>query len=411
MEAKTKQAVSSNRFDRTVANLIIAFVGHPRIAIRLWNGTEYYFGDRPRVGTMEFHTRRALVDLLISLRVGFGEGYSKGKIDIHGDMLEIFDEFAWSFARRGDRSYYLGKLHSLLGTLRGNSLIRSRDNVHSHYDLGNDFYKMWLDEHMVYTCAYYEQPDLTLADAQIAKLDHVCRKLQLKPGQDVIEAGCGWGALSMHMAEHYGVNVKAYNISREQVSYAREQAAARDLGDRVEFVEDDYRTISQQCDVFVSVGMLEHVGRKSFHELGGVINRCLKPGGLGLIHSIGRSHSTPSDPWITKRIFPGGYVPTLGEMTSIFEPYKFSILDVENLRLHYARTCKEWLHNFEAVSDKVRDMYNEEFVRAWRLYLAGSATAFQSGTLQLYQIMFAPGGNNDVPWSRDYQYSQQSEED
>lgn len=411
MEAKTKQAVSSNRFDRTVANLIIAFVGHPRIAIRLWNGTEYYFGDRPRVGTMEFHTRRALVDLLISLRVGFGEGYSKGKIDIHGDMLEIFDEFAWSFARRGDRSYYLGKLHSLLGTLRGKSLIRSRDNVHSHYDLGNDFYKMWLDEHMVYTCAYYEQPDLTLADAQIAKLDHVCRKLQLKPGQDVIEAGCGWGALSMHMAEHYGVNVKAYNISREQVSYAREQAAARDLGDRVEFVEDDYRTISQQCDVFVSVGMLEHVGRKSFHELGGVINRCLKPGGLGLIHSIGRSHSTPSDPWITKRIFPGGYVPTLGEMTSIFEPYKFSILDVENLRLHYARTCKEWLHNFEAVSDKVRDMYNEEFVRAWRLYLAGSATAFQSGTLQLYQIMFAPGGNNDVPWSRDYQYSQQSEED
>lgn len=411
MEAKTKQAVSSNRFDRTVANLIIAFVGHPRIAIRLWNGTEYYFGDRPRVGTMEFHTRRALVDLLISLRVGFGEGYSKGKIDIHGDMLEIFDEFAWSFARRGDRSYYLGKLHSLLGTLRGNSLIRSRDNVHSHYDLGNDFYKMWLDEHMVYTCAYYEQPDLTLADAQIAKLDHVCRKLQLKPGQDVIEAGCGWGALSMHMAEHYGVNVKAYNISREQVSYAREQAAARDLGDRVEFVEDDYRTISQQCDVFVSVGMLEHVGRKSFHELGGVINRCLKPGGLGLIHSIGRSHSTPMDPWITKRIFPGGYVPTLGEMTSIFEPYKFSILDVENLRLHYARTCKEWLHNFEAVSDKVRDMYNEEFVRAWRLYLAGSATAFQSGTLQLYQIMFAPGGNNDVPWSRDYQYSQQSEED
>jgi cyclopropane-fatty-acyl-phospholipid synthase len=411
LEAKTIQAISSNRFDRTVANLICAFVGYPRIAIRLWNGTEYYFGDRPRVGTMEFHTRRALVDLLISLRVGFGEGYSKGKIDIHGDMLEIFDEFAWSFARRGDRSYYLGKLHSLLGALRGNSLARSRDNVHSHYDLGNDFYKMWLDEHMVYTCAYYEQPDLTLADAQIAKLDHVCRKLQLKPGQDVIEAGCGWGALAMHMAEHYGVNVKAYNISREQVSYAREQAAARGLDKCVEFVADDYRTISQQCDVFVSVGMLEHVGRKSFRELGGVINRCLKPGGLGLIHSIGRSHSTPMDPWITKRIFPGGYVPTLGEMTSIFEPHKFSILDVENLRLHYARTCKEWLHNFEAVSDKVRYRYNEEFVRAWRLYLVGSATAFQSGTLQLYQIMFAPGGNNDVPRSRGYQYSQHSEED
>jgi cyclopropane-fatty-acyl-phospholipid synthase len=139
-----------------VANWICAFVGYPRIAIRLWNGTEYYFGEGKPVGTMEFHTRGALLDLIISLRIGIGEGYSKGKIDIHGDILEIFNEFAWAFARRGDRSYYLGKLQSLLGAIRGNSLTRSRDNVHHHYDLGNEFYEMWLDEHMVYTCAYYE---------------------------------------------------------------------------------------------------------------------------------------------------------------------------------------------------------------------------------------------------------------
>ncbi len=411
MEANVKQAISTNQFDRLVANLICAFVGYPRIAIRLWNGSEYYFGTGTPVGTVEFHTRRALVDLIFSLRIGFGEGYSKGGIDIHGDILEIFNEVSWAFARRGNRSYYLGKWQSLLGAIRGNSLTRSKDNVHRHYDLGNDFYKMWLDERMVYTCAYYEQPDLTLAEAQVAKLDHVCRKLQLKPDQTVIEAGCGWGALAVHMAEHYGVNVKAYNNSREQVSYAREQAAARGLSDRVEFVEDDYRSISQQCDVFVSVGMLEHVGLKNFREMGDVIDRCLKPGGFGLIHSIGRSHSTLSDPWITRRIFPGGYIPTLGEMTSMFEPNKFSILDVENLRLHYARTCEEWLHNFEIESDRVREMYNEEFVRAWRLYLAGSTSAFQSGTLQLYQILFAPGGNNDVPWSRNYQYSADSEKE
>jgi cyclopropane-fatty-acyl-phospholipid synthase len=183
------------------------------------------------------------------------------------------------------------------------------------------------------------------------------------------------------------------------------------LSDRVTFVEDDYRTISEQCDVFVSVGMLEHVGRKSFRELGRVINRSLRPDGLGLVHSIGRSHSSRSDPWITRRIFPGGYIPTLGEMASIFEPHMFSILDVENLRLHYARTCKEWLQNFEAVSDEVREMYSEEFVRAWRLYLAGSSTAFQFGTLQLYQIVFAPRGNNDVPWSRDFLYSSITEDE
>jgi cyclopropane-fatty-acyl-phospholipid synthase len=405
LEIEAKQSVSANQLDRMVANRICSFVGNPRIAIKLWNGTEYYFGDDTPAGTVEFHDRRALLNLLLSLRIGFGEGYSKGRIDIHGDILEIFNEFSWAFARRANRSHYRDKLQSLLVAIRGNTLTRSKDNVNRHYDLGNDFYKMWLDERMVYTCAYYEHSDTTLADAQVAKLDHVCRKLQLKPGQKVIEAGCGWGALALHMAGHYGVDVRAYNNSHEQVVYAREQAEAMGLSDRVTFVEDDYRTISEQCDVFVSVGMLEHVGRKSFRELGRVINRSLRPDGLGLVHSIGRSHSSPSDPWITRRIFPGGYIPTLGEMASIFEPHMFSILDVENLRLHYARTCKAWLQNFEAVSDEIREMYSEEFVRAWRLYLAGSSTAFQFGTLQLYQIVFAPRGNNDVPWSRDFLYS------
>lgn len=410
MDEKTKTQESSNQFDRVAANWISALVGYPRIAIRLWNGIEYYYGDGPPVGTMEFHTRRALLDLVISLRIGFGEGYSKGNIDIHGDMLEIFNEFAWAFARRGRRSYYLGKIQSLLKMFRGHSLSRSKDNVHRHYDLGNDFYKLWLDELKVYTCAYYQQPDLTLDEAQIAKMHHVCRKLQLKPGQDVIESGCGWGALAMHMAEFYGVNVKAYNNSHEQVKYAREQAAARGLSERVEFIEDDYRTISSQCDVFVSIGMLEHVGLKHFREMGDVIDSCLKPNGIGLVHSIGRSHSTPSDPWITKRIFPGGYIPTLAEMASVFEPNKFSVLDIENLRLHYARTCEEWLQNFEVVSDEVRNMYSEEFVRAWRLYLAGSATGFKSGTLQLFQIVFAPAGNNNVPWNREFLYSSDAAE-
>jgi cyclopropane-fatty-acyl-phospholipid synthase len=298
----------------------------------------------------------------------------------------------------------------MLRAIRGNTLSRSKNNVNHHYDLGNDFYEMWLDERMVYTCAYYEDANAALAEAQVAKLDHVCRKLELQPGQDVIEAGCGWGALAIHMAEHYGVNVKAYNNSHEQVSLAREKAAARGLTGRVEFVEDDYRTISDKCDVFVSVGMLEHVGLKNFHALGKVIDSCLKPTGRGLIHSIGRSHPKPTDAWISKRIFPGGHIPSLGEMSAVFEPHKFSILDVENLRLHYAKTCAEWLENFDAVSEKVSAMYSEDFVRAWRLYLAGSSTAFESGTLQLYQIVFAPHGSNNVPWTRKYLYSSESAE-
>jgi cyclopropane-fatty-acyl-phospholipid synthase len=288
--------------------------------------------------------------------------------------------------------------------MRDNSLTRAWQNVHHHYDLGNDFYKFWLDERMVYTCAYFDAPAASLAEAQLAKLDHVCRKLRLRPGQKVIEAGCGWGALALHMAEHYGVDVIAYNNSREQVAYARQKAAAMNLDGRVQFVEDDYRSIDSHCDAFVSIGMLEHVGLAHFHTLGATIKRCLKPDGIGLVHSIGRSHPQKPDAWIVKHIFPGGHMPSLSEMMRVFEPPKLMVLDVENLRPHYARTCALWLQNFDSVADKVAAKYGDEFVRMWRLYLAGSSAGFQSGTLQLYQILFAPLGNTTVPWTRHYQY-------
>jgi cyclopropane-fatty-acyl-phospholipid synthase len=300
--------------------------------------------------------------------------------------------------------YYRPKIRSLLHAIRVNSKNKSHHNVHHHYDLGNDFYKLWLDERMVYTCAYFEKPTATLDEAQVAKLEHVCRKLNLQPGQTVIDAGCGWGALAMHMAEHHGVRVIAYNLSSEQIDYAREQAAAKQLGDRVSFLQEDYRDINTRCDAFVSIGMLEHVGLANYGQLGELIQRCLKPGGFGLIHSIGRSHSAIADPWITKYIFPGGHMPSLSEMMRVFEPYRFSILDVENLRPHYARTCAIWLENFEAESSRITAAYGEEFVRMWRLYLAGSSAGFQSGTLQLFQILFAPKDNNKVPWTRKYQY-------
>ena len=410
MEVDIKQPVSVNEFDRMAAYWVMTLVGNPRITVRLWDGNEFYFADGTPVGVMEFHDRKALLNLAFSQSIGFGDGYSDGKIEIHADILDFLREIARAISSRPNQNYYVSKFLSVLRAVRGNTLSRSRNNVHHHYDLGNDFYKLWLDERLVYTCAYYEDSSATLAEAQVAKLDHVCRKLELQPEQDVIEAGCGWGALAMHMAEHYGVNVKAYNNSHEQVSLARERAAARGLATQVEFVEADYRTISEKCDVFVSVGMLEHVGLKNFHGLGKIIDSCLKPTGRGLIHSIGRSHPKPTDAWISKRIFPGGHIPSLGEITAVFEPHKFSILDVENLRLHYAKTCAEWLHNFDAVSDEVSEMYSEEFVRAWRLYLAGSSTAFESGTLQLYQVVFAPHGNNNVPWNRKFQYAPESAE-
>ena len=295
-------------------------------------------------------------------------------------------------------------LHGWLNRPRRNTLDGSRENIHHHYDLGNDFYKLWLDKEMVYTCAYFGSATMTLEEAQVAKMDHVCRKLELKPGQTVVEAGCGWGALARHMAKHYGVRVKAYNISHQQVLHARARTKAEGLQDRVEFIEDDYRNISGQYDAFVSVGMLEHVGVENYPALGAVVKRCLKESGRALIHSIGRNYPGKMSAWIERRIFPGAHPPTLSEMMQIIEPHNFSLLDVENLRMHYGKTLANWLERFEANIDKIELMTDRSFVRAWRLYLAGSMASFTAGDLQLFQMVFTPGHSNNVPWTRWHQY-------
>jgi cyclopropane-fatty-acyl-phospholipid synthase len=201
------------------------------------------------------------------------------------------------------------------------------------------------------------------------------------------------------------VRVRAFNISHQQIDYARERAAREGLAARVEYVEDDYRNIAGHYDAFVSVGMLEHVGVGNYGTLGQIARRCLGSRGRGLIHSIGRNHRAPLQPWIERRIFPGAYPPTLREMMRIFEPWNFSILDVENLRLHYAQTLRHWLQLYEGASGTVRELFDERFVRMWRLYLAGSAAGFTTGTLQLFQVLFAPGESNDIAWTRAHLYT------
>ena len=409
MGIETSHTLAEPWFDRRLVLWIMSHIGNPSISIRLWNGEEFPVTEASSVACMEFRNRRAVLELLRSPSEGFGKCYSKGLIEIHGDFLAFVNEITASTTHKQDRGYYGPKIRSLLYAMRRNSPARSWRNVHHHYDLGNDFYKLWLDEGMVYSCAYYDKSAATLHEAQVAKLDHICRKLNLQPGQTVIDVGCGWGELTVHMAEHYGVDVIAYNNSKEQVAFARERVADKKLDGRVTFIQDDYRTMDQRCDAFVSVGMLEHVGLANFRTLGALIKRSLKPEGFGLIQSIGRSFPDKTDPWIVKHIFPGGHIPSLGEMMSIFEPHKFSIIDVENLRLHYSKTCATWLQNFEAAADEVAKTYGEEFARMWRLYLAGSSAGFQSGTLQLYQILFTPRGNNDVPRTREYQYMEGSE--
>jgi cyclopropane-fatty-acyl-phospholipid synthase len=293
----------------------------------------------------------------------------------------------------------------LIGQRSRQTLAESKASVYHHYDIGNEFYKLFLDKQFVYTCAYYEHADDSLEVAQEAKLNYVCRKLRLRPGETVVEAGCGWGALALHMARHYGVSVKAYNLSREQLAYARARAEAEGLSHRVEFIEDDYRNIQGRYDAFVSVGMLEHVGPLNYPILGALMRRVLTGDGRGLIHSIGRNFAAPLDAWIEQRIFPGAYPPSLKEMLDLFENSGFSVVDVENLRPHYARTCRQWLERLEQNAERVIEMFDVDFYRMWRLYLAGSSSAFLSGWLQLFQVVFTRATNNQLPMTRADWYS------
>jgi cyclopropane-fatty-acyl-phospholipid synthase len=356
--------------------------------------------------TIVVSNRRTLAQLALDPETAFGDGYSDGRIEVHGDLVAFLEEVMRSM-QKSEGGWYSRLRSWWLDWADDNSTRGSRKNIHRHYDLSNDFYKLWLDERMVYTCAYFPTVSTTLEDAQVAKMDHVCRKLQLQPGEKVVEAGCGWGALALHMARHYGVTVRAFNISREQIAYARERAKREGLADRVEFIEEDYRNISGRQDVFVSVGMLEHVGSSHYGEFGRTIHRTIGDWGRGLVHFIGRNYPHPFSPWIRKQIFPGAYAPALSEVARVFEPRNFSILDVENLRMHYAKTLEHWLSRFETSVDRISQMFGPEFVRAWRLYLAGSLASFRSGGLQLFQIAFAGANCHKLPWTRAHLYEQQ----
>jgi cyclopropane-fatty-acyl-phospholipid synthase len=386
---------------------LLSSLGDPPIEFHLaWSGEHVASTGVAATERVRIAERSTLRGLLRDAQIRFGDSYGTGQIEIEGDLVRFMEAVFRALNRPSARETIAARVAGWLHRPRRNSLAGSRDNIHRHYDLGNDFYSLWLGETMAYTCAYYPSSDATLEQAQVAKMEHICRKLRIAASDRVVEAGCGWGSLALHIGGRYGAKVRAFNISKEQLEFARHRARAEGLEHRVEFVEDDYRNIQESSDVFVSVGMLEHVGLDHYPELGRVICGSLSSEGRGLIHSIGRNRPGLLHPWIERRIFPGAYPPSLGEMMQIFEPWGLSVLDVENLRLHYAKTCRHWLERYEAVSDKVLAMFSDEsFVRMWRLYLAGSIAAFNTGSLQLFQVLFTKQDNNAIPLTREYMYS------
>jgi len=392
--------------DQWLLSRILEASGSAPIRLRVEGGGDISAPGAAPVATVLIRDRATLAHLVRDPEIGFGDAYMDGRIEVEGDLTRLLEAIYQGMERASKAGKWLSRVASKwLDVAQDNSWHGSRSNIQRHYDLGNDFYKLWLDDQMVYTCAYFPTPQATLEQAQVAKMDHICRKLRLQPGESVVEAGCGWGALALHMAREYGVSVKAYNISREQIAFARERAREQGLSDRVEYIEDDYRAISGKFDVFVSVGMLEHVGLDHFAEFSDAIHRSIGDTGRGLVHFIGRNYPAVFSRWIRKRIFPGGFVPSLEQSLSVLEPKNYSVLDVENLRMHYAKTLEHWLDRFEKSRQQVMAMYDSKFVRAWRLYLAGSLAAFRGGHLQLFQIVFTGAGREPIFWTRDPIYA------
>jgi cyclopropane-fatty-acyl-phospholipid synthase len=395
----------SSRIERWLVRKIQKEIGPAPVRLVLPSGEEWLLSNELPVATVRIRKRSVMAKLLLLPEVAFGDAYGDGWIEVEGDLVAALEAIYPAVSRASFGRWARELFSRWLEWTQANTLRGSRRNIHHHYNLGNDFYRLWLDAQLVYTCAYFPSPTATLEEAQIAKMDYVCRKLQLQPGERVVEAGCGWGALALHMARHYGVSVKAFNISQEQIRYAQERARREGLDGKVEFIEDDYRGISGPFDVFVSVGMLEHVGAAHYGELGQVIHRAIGDAGRGLLHFIGRNRPNPLSAWVRRRIFPGAYPPTLRQALDVFEPWDFAVLDVENLRMHYAKTLEHWLERFEKSAARVAAMFDEQFMRMWRLYLAGSVASFLTGSMQLFQVVFAGRACQRIPWTRAHLYT------
>jgi cyclopropane-fatty-acyl-phospholipid synthase len=367
--------------------------------VRYWDGTTDRFGLEKPDFEVIFHRKIPFGKVMKTPSVSLGEAYMDGTLDIRGDMDEVLRMIQYN------KSTMVPKVISPLSRLA--SMSKQKEDVQYHYDLGNDFYSLWLDETMSYSCAYFQSPDDTLEKAQLQKIDHVLKKLQLNPGETLLDIGSGWGWLIIRAAQQFGVKATGITLSEEQFRKTKERIGELGLHNQVEVYLLDYRELAKSgrtFDKISSVGMFEHVGREQFTIFMQSIRSLLKERGVVLLHTITGPVEEPTNPWITKYIFPGGYIPSLREIIGLLPDHDFHTIDVESLRLHYAQTLDHWSDRFEHNIEQIREKHGERFIRMWRLYLRSCAASFRVSGLNLHQILFSKGLNNDLFMTREHLY-------
>lgn len=384
--------------EKAMVHFLNRFTDYPFLV--RWEGHEEKVGHGNPMFAVNIKKKIPVKELTESTSLALGEAYMKGKLGVEGDLYEVLDHFLGQMDKFEVNRV---KLKGLLYT--SNSRKNQKKEVSFHYDIGNDFYKLWLDETLSYSCGYFKTDEDTLYEAQVNKTDYILKKLGLQDGMSLLDIGCGWGFLLIRAAKEYKIRGTGITLSREQYEGFRTRIEKEGLKDLVTVRLMDYRDlkgVGLEFDRIVSVGMVEHVGRENYNCFLDCVSQVLKPGGVFLLHFISSQKEHAGDPWIKKYIFPGGVIPSLREIIFLMAEYNFHILDVENLRNHYNTTLLCWEKNFREHETQIRSMFDEEFVRMWELYLCSCAATFHNGVIDLHQVLATKGVNNKLPIVRWY---------